>query len=259
MTARDEPILRVEALVKRFGGLQALGGVDLAVGRGEFHAIIGPNGAGKSTLFNAMTGLLRPDSGRVTFEGREVTGEPPHRVARSGVARTFQITSVFHDLSALENVQVALLAHARRAWSVWPRASALYAGEARELLALVGLAGAAGRPAGTLAHGDQKRLELAIALAGRPRLLLLDEPTAGMAARERIESITLVHRLAQRLGLACVFTEHDMAVVFAVATRITVMHQGRVLAEGTPAEVRASPEVRQVYLGESPAPRGVPA
>jgi branched-chain amino acid transport system ATP-binding protein len=259
MTARDEPILRVEALAKRFGGLQALGGVDLAVARGEFRAIIGPNGAGKSTLFNAMTGLLRPDSGRVTFEGREVTGEPPHRVARSGVARTFQITSVFHDLSALENLQVALLAHARRAWNVWPRANALYAAEARELLALVGLGGSAARPAGTLAHGDQKRLELAIALAGRPRLLLLDEPTAGMAAQERIESIELVHRLARELGLACVFTEHDMAVVFAVATRITVMHQGRVLVEGAPAEVRASPEVRQVYLGESLGLRGVAA
>jgi branched-chain amino acid transport system ATP-binding protein len=256
MTANGEPILRVEALAKRFGGLQALGGVDLTVARGEFRAIIGPNGAGKSTFFNAMTGVLRPDSGRVTFEGREITGERPHVLARSGVARTFQITSVFHDLTALENVQVALLAHARRAWSVWPRASALYAGRARELLALVGLDGGAQRLAGALAHGDQKRLELAIALAGEPRLLLLDEPTAGMAAQERMESITLVHRVARELGLSCVFTEHDMAVVFAVATRITVMHQGRVLAEGTPGEVRARPEVQQVYLGAAAAPRG---
>ncbi len=259
MTASGEPILRVESLVKRFGGLQALGGVDLTVARGEFRAIIGPNGAGKSTFFNAMTGVLRPDSGCVTFEGREVTGERPHVLARSGVARTFQITSVFHDLTALENVQVALLAHARRAWSVWPRASTLYAGRAQELLALVGLDGSARRLAGTLAHGDQKRLELAIALAGEPRLLLLDEPTAGMAAQERIESITLVHRVARELGLSCVFTEHDMAVVFAVATRITVMHQGRVLAEGTPAEVRARPEVQQVYLGEAVAPPGARA
>jgi branched-chain amino acid transport system ATP-binding protein len=259
MTPSGEPVLRVESLMKRFGGLQALDGVDLTVARGEFRAIIGPNGAGKSTLFNTMTGLLRPDSGCVTFEGREVTGQPPHLLARSGVARTFQITSVFHDLSALENVQVALLAHAGRAWSVWPRARSLYAGRAHELQALVGLAGSAGRRAGALAHGDQKRLELAIALAGNPRLLLLDEPTAGMAAQERIESITLVHRVACELGLSCVFTEHDMAVVFAVATRITVMHQGRVLAEGTPAEVRARPEVQQVYLGESVMPRGVGA
>ena len=247
----SEPILRVESLAKRFGGLEALAGVSLSVAPGEFRAIIGPNGAGKSTLFNAMTGLLRPDAGRVVFEGREVTGEAPHRLVRRGVARTFQITSVFHDLTALENVQISLLAHARRAWSVWPRARMLHAERARELLALVGLRGAQARVAGTLAHGDQKRLELAIALAGEPRLLLLDEPTAGMAAQERLESIRLVHRVARELGVSCVFTEHDMAVVLAVATRITVMHQGRVLAEGTPAEVRARREVQQVYLGEA--------
>jgi branched-chain amino acid transport system ATP-binding protein len=247
----SEPILRIEGLAKRFGGLEALGGVDLTVARGDFRAIIGPNGAGKSTFFNTMTGLLRPDAGRVIFEGRDVTGEPPHRLARRGVGRTFQITSVFQDLNALENVQVSLLAHARRNWSVWPAASALHAGRARELLALVGLAASAGRLAGTLAHGDQKRLELAIALASEPRLLLLDEPTAGMAAQERLESIRLVHRVARELGVSCVFTEHDMAVVFAVASHITVLHQGRVLAEGTPAEVRARREVQQVYLGEA--------
>ena len=244
-------ILQVTGLTKRFGGLEALGGVDLNVAKGDFRAIIGPNGAGKSTFFNTMTGLLRPDAGRVSFEGRDVTAEPPHLLARRGIARTFQITSVFHDLSALQNVQVALLAHARRTWAVWPRAESLHVARARELLELVGLATSAARPAATLSHGDQKRLELAIALAGEPRLLLLDEPTAGMAAHERIESITLVHRVARELGLSCVFTEHDMAVVFAVASRITVMHQGRVLAEGTPAEVRARPEVQQVYLGES--------
>jgi ABC-type branched-subunit amino acid transport system ATPase component len=225
--------------------------VNLSVEPGEFRAIIGPNGAGKSTFFNTLTGLLRPDSGRIAFEDRDITGAPPHRVARRGVARTFQITSVFPDLSALENVQVALLAHARRSWNVWPRARALGAERAQELLALVGLAASAAKPAGTLAHGDQKRLELGIALAGEPRLLLLDEPTAGMAAPERLEAIWLVHGIARKLGLSCVFTEHDMAVVFAVATRITVMHQGRVLAEGTPAEVRARPEVQHVYLGET--------
>ena len=245
------PILRVQSLFKRFGGLPALGGVDLAVEAGEFRAIIGPNGAGKSTFFNTLTGLLRPDSGRIAFEGKDITGEPPHRVARRGVARTFQITSIFHDLTALENVQVALLAHTRRSWSMWPRARAFGTERAQELLAQVGLAASTAKPAGTLAHGDQKRLELAIALAGEPRLLLLDEPTAGMAAQERLEAIRLVHRIARELGLSCVFTEHDMVVVFAVATRITVLHQGRVLAEGTPAEVRALPEVQQVYLGET--------
>jgi branched-chain amino acid transport system ATP-binding protein len=244
-------VLRVESLVKRFGGLTALGGVDLTVEPGEFRAIIGPNGAGKSTFFNTLTGLLRPDSGRVAFEGRDITGAPPHRIARRGVARTFQITSIFPDLSVLENVQVALLAHAQRSWSVWPRAYTFGIERARELLALVGLGTITARSAGTLSHGDQKRLELAIALAAKPRLLLLDEPTAGMAAPERLEAIWLVHRIARELGLSCVFTEHDMAVVFAVATRITVLHQGRVLAEGTPAEVRARPEVQQVYLGEA--------
>jgi branched-chain amino acid transport system ATP-binding protein len=247
----SQPILRVESLAKRFGGLEALAGVSLAVAPGEFRAIIGPNGAGKSTFFNTMTGLLRPDAGRVLFEGRDVTGEPPHRLVRRGVARTFQITSVFHDLTALENVQISLLAHARQAWSVWPPARALHIDGARDLLAMVGLSKVENRAAGTLSHGDQKRLELAIALAGEPRLLLLDEPTAGMAAQERLESIRLVHRVASGLGVSCVFTEHDMAVVFAVATRITVMHQGRVLAEGTPAEVRAKREVQQVYLGEA--------
>ena len=245
----SEPILRIEGLAKRFGGLEALGGVNLSVSPGDFRAIIGPNGAGKSTFFNTMTGLLKPDAGRVVFEGHDVTGEPPHRLARRGVARTFQITSVFADLTALENVQVALLAHARQSWSVWPAARPLHTARARELLGLVGLSG--DRLAGTLSHGDQKRLELAIALAGEPRLLLLDEPTAGMAAQERLESIRLVHRVATELGVSCVFTEHDMAVVFAVATHITVMHQGRVLAEGTPAEVRARREVQQVYLGEA--------
>src|ERR1700722_7621870 len=241
------PILHVRSLVKRFGGLQALGGVNLSVEPGEFRAIIGPNGAGKSTFFNTLTGLLRPDSGRIAFEDRDITGAPPHRVARRGVARTFQITSVFPDLTPLENAQVALFAHARRSWSVWPRAQTLGAERAQELLTLVGLATSAAKPAGTLSHGDQKRR----ALAAEPRLLLLDEPTAGMAAPERLEAIWLVHRVARALGLSCVFTEHDMAVVFAVATRITVLHQGRVLDEGTPAEVRARPEVQQVYLGET--------
>ncbi len=257
MSAAVIPILQVTALAKRFGGLQALGGVELAVAPGEFRAIIGPNGAGKSTFFNTITGLLRPDSGRVIFEGRDVAGTAPHLLVRQGMGRTFQITSMFPDLSVRENLQVALLAHARRNWSIWPYARQMHTERAHELLHLVGLAGDAGLPAGTLAHGDQKRLELAIALAGEPRLLLLDEPTAGMAAQERIESISLVHRLATQLGVSCVFTEHDMAVVFAVATNITVLHQGRVLAEGSPAQVRANPLVQQVYLGESITSEGV--
>ena len=244
------PILRVEGLAKRFGGLEALGGMDLSVAQGDFRAIIGPNGAGKSTFFNTMTGLLRPDAGRVVFEGRDVTGEPPHRLARRGVGRTFQITSVFRRLTALENVQTALLAHHRRHFNFLARARRLYRAEALFLLDRVGLHDQAGKPSGMLAHGDQRRLELAIALASEPRLLLLDEPTAGMAPRERHEIMALVGRIAADTGLTVVFTEHDMDVVFAVARRITVLHQGAVLADDAPAAVRANADVQRVYLGQ---------
>ena len=247
----NPPILRVQGLQKSFGGVQALRGVDLNVVAGEFRAIIGPNGAGKSTLFNTLTGALRADAGLTLFEGRDITRASPHSLARLGVARTFQITSVFHDLTALQNLQVALLGYAGATWNPWRRAQAIGARQARGLLDLVGLAAAAEMPASTLAHGDQKRLELAMALAGNPRLLLLDEPTAGMTAQDRLEAIRLVHRIARKLGVTVVFSEHDMAVVFAVASRISVLHQGRLLAEGTPEAVRANAEVQQVYLGDA--------
>ena len=245
------PIFRVESLEKRFGGVRALGGVSLDVERGEFRAVIGPNGAGKSTLFNTVTGLHTPDGGRVFFEGRSITGLAPHVLARMGIGRTFQITHIFPALSPRQNVQVALLAHEGRTWNPWPAARRMGADRARELLTLVGLQDGHDRSAGTLSHGDKKRLELAIALAGRPRLLLLDEPTAGMAAQERLESIRMLARIAGELGLTVVFTEHDMAVVFEVASRLTVLHMGRVLAEGPPQMVRDNPEVQKVYLGET--------
>jgi branched-chain amino acid transport system ATP-binding protein len=249
-----EPVLHVVELRRHFGGVRALDGLSLDVAPGEFHAIIGPNGAGKSTLFNTVTGLVAADSGRIVFDGHDVTGHPPHALAREGISRTFQITSVFSDLTVLENLQVALLAHRGHTWAAWRRAQAMEVGRAREVLGLVGLGGVdAGHLAGALSHGDQKRLELGIAIAGTPRLLLLDEPTAGMAAQERLESIGLVHRIARELGLTVVFTEHDMAVVFSVASRVTVLHQGRVLAEGPPPSVRANPQVQQIYLGEPEA------
>ena len=248
-----EPLLRIEALGKRFGGLVALDNVTIRLQPGEFRAVIGPNGAGKSTLFNTLTGLHRPDLGRVFLSGTDVTGRTPHALARLGVGRTFQITSVFAALTSLENVQIALLAHSGRSWNVLASARSIQVTRARRLLDLVGLRGRESQLAGTLAHGDQKRLELAIALATEPKLLLLDEPTAGMAARERLESIALVHRIAREVGLTVIFTEHDMAVVFAVASAITVLHQGRVLAEGLPEEVRANPVVHDVYLGETPS------
>ncbi len=252
--ASPDTIFRVEGLCKHFGGVQALNNVTMSVMRGELRAVIGPNGAGKSTFFNTITGLFPPTSGRVLFQDQIITGHPPYALARAGIGRTFQITSIFRELTVFENLQVALSGHQRRTWSVWPTARGMNVARARELLALVGLSDTDSRIAGTLAHGDQKRLELAIALASEPLLLLLDEPTAGMAAQERLESIRLVDRIARELGLTVIFTEHDMAVVFAVATVITVLHQGSVLAEGAPAAVRAMPEVQQVYLGEAVEP-----
>lgn len=251
----SEPVFRALDLHKHFDGVRATDGVTLEVEAGEFRAIIGPNGAGKSTFFNLITGFVVPDRGRITFEGRDITGEPPYRLFHQGISRTFQITNILAELTVLENVQVALLSRHRRLLDLFSRATAAYIDEGRGLLELTGLAAFEGVTAGTLSHGDQKRLELAVALANRPRLLLLDEPTAGMAARERIESIRAVHRIAKPLGLTVIFTEHDMQVVFAVADRISVLHQGRILTEGSPADVRDSRVVQEIYLGEE---AGVP-
>jgi len=251
---RQSLILETVGLRKRFGGVQAVNGVDLTVPPGDVRAIIGPNGAGKTTLFNLITGDLTHDTGQIRFEGEEVSGLAPHQLCRRGMGRTFQITSIFRRLTALENVQTALLTHHRRHFNLVARAGRLYRDDAAGLLDRVGLLEQAGKPSGILAHGDQRRLELAIALAGAPRLLLLDEPTAGMAPRERHEIMALVARIAADTGLTIVFTEHDMDVVFAVARRITVLHQGSVLAEGPPAAVRANADVQRVYLGQPAAP-----
>jgi branched-chain amino acid transport system ATP-binding protein len=247
--APDRVMLRTMALRKHFGGVQAVGGVDLAVPRGDVRAIIGPNGAGKTTLFNLITGDLPHDSGAIYLDEQDVSGLRPHQLTRRGIGRTFQITSIFRRLTAFENVQTAFLTHHRRHYNVLVRATSLYRTETTALLARVGLGEQAAKPSGILAHGDQRRLELAIALAGAPRLLMLDEPTAGMAPRERHEIMALVADIARETGLTVVFTEHDMDVVFAVAKRITVLHQGLVLAEGKPDEVRANPDVQRVYLG----------
>ena len=247
--SREGLVLQTVGLKKHFGGVQAVSGVDLAVPRRDVRAIIGPNGAGKTTFFNLITGDLPHDSGTIYFDGEEVSGLAPHELCRRGMGRTFQITSIFRRLTALENVQTAFLAHHRRQFNLFARARSLYRDEAFSLLDRVGLAEQATKPSGILAHGDQRRLELAIALASAPRLLLLDEPTAGMAPRERHEIMALVARIAEDTGLTVVFTEHDMDVVFAVAKRITVLHQGAVLAEGAPLDVRANADVQRVYLG----------
>jgi len=250
---RQDLVLQTIGLRKHFGGVLAVNGVNLSVPPGDVRAIIGPNGAGKTTLFNLLTGDLAHDSGHIYFAGEEVSGLSPDRLCRRGMARTFQITSIFRRLTALENVQTAFLSHHRRHYDILTPARRLYRDDAFALLERVGLHEQARKPSGILPHGDQRRLELAIALAGCPRLLLLDEPTAGMAPRERHEIMALVSRIAGDTGLTVVFTEHDMDVVFAVSRHITVLHQGAVLTEGSPAAVRGNPDVQRVYLGQPAA------
>jgi branched-chain amino acid transport system ATP-binding protein len=244
-----EPLLRVVDVRKAFGGVRAVDRVSFDLIQGEIRALIGPNGAGKSTLFNILTGQLPADGGAVAYRGADILGLAPHVIWRRGVSRTFQITATFATLSALENVQVARLSHMGRSRTLLRPADRLEVVRSRALLEQVGLGAEAERPAGVLAYGNLKKLELAIALANDPELLLLDEPTAGMAPAERGALMALTASIARERGLTVLFTEHDMDVVFAVAERIMVLHQGRVLAEGTPDEVRADPEVQAVYLG----------
>ncbi len=242
-------VLRVEAVQKSFGGVRAVDGVSLEVAAGEMFALIGPNGAGKSTCFNMLNGQLRPDGGRVLLAGQDITGLPPRRVWRLGVGRTFQITATFGSMTVLENVQMALLSHARGLRDMWTPVRRLEPSRALALLARVGMEAQAGRACGVLAYGDLKRVELAVALANDPRLLLMDEPTAGMAPAEREALMALTAGIARESGLAVLFTEHDMGVVFGHADRIAVLDRGRLIAEGAPAAVRADPRVREVYLG----------
>jgi branched-chain amino acid transport system ATP-binding protein len=242
-------VLRVENLSKSFGGVRAVAGVDFAVEPGQLLALIGPNGAGKTTCFNLLNGQLRPDSGRVLLAGRDVTGRRPRGMWRLGVGRTFQITQTYPSMTVRENVQMALIAYRGRLFAVWPRAAALYVEEADALLGLVGMAEQGDRACGVLAYGDLKRVELAVALANEPKLLLMDEPTAGMAPRERTGLMALAARIARERGVSILFTEHDMDVVFAHADRVIVLNRGRLIASGTPAEVRGDPQVREIYLG----------
>jgi len=244
-------VLSVARLSKAYGGVQAVRDVSFSVAAGEMVAIIGPNGAGKTTCFNMLNGQLAPDAGDIRLGETSLVGEPPHRIFRLGVGRTFQITATFGSMSVRENVQAALRSRARKNFSLWSHAASQYAAEAEALLERVGMTEQAERPCAVLAYGDLKRLELAIALANDPRLLLMDEPTAGMAPDERSALMALAAGLARRDGLAVLFTEHDMRVVFGSADRVIVMHEGRVIAEGPPDAVRADLRVREVYLGEA--------
>jgi len=242
-------VLQVDGLHKAFGGVQAVHDVAFALSAGELLALIGPNGAGKSTCFNMLNGQLRPDSGIVRLGGRDIVGLSPRQIWRLGVGRTFQITATFASLSVRENVQMALYSHAGRLHSLLSRFGLALQGEADALLDQVGMIDQADRICGVLAYGDLKRVELAMALANRPRLLLMDEPTAGMAPRERVALMELTARLARAQQIAVLFTEHDMDVVFSQADRIIVLDRGRLIAGGLPAEVRANPDVQAVYLG----------
>ncbi len=244
-------ILSVTGLAKSYGGVRALAGVSFAVAQGELVAMIGPNGAGKTTCFNLLNGQLAPDAGEISLDGRSLAGLPPRRIWRLGVGRTFQVTQTFGSMSVRENVQVALLSHHRKVRSMLSFASKLYLPEAEALLGRVGMLEQAARPCAVLAYGDLKRVELAIALANRPRLLLMDEPTAGMAQSERGALMELAAGLARSEQLAILFTEHDMDVVFGYANRVLVLHSGELIAAGPPDEVRRDARVREVYLGDA--------
>jgi branched-chain amino acid transport system ATP-binding protein len=242
-------LLEVSQLSKSFGGVKAVDGIGFGVAAGELLALIGPNGAGKSTTFNMVNGQLRPDSGSVKLGGHELVGLKPREIWRLGVGRTFQIAETFASLTVVENVQMALLSADRQLFSMWQRAARYKPAQALALLEEVGMAEQADRPCSVLAYGDVKRVELAIALANRPKLLLMDEPTAGMAPGERNELMALTKRLVLEREMAVLFTEHSMDVVFAYADRIIVLARGRLIAEGEPARIRDHPKVQEVYFG----------
>jgi branched-chain amino acid transport system ATP-binding protein len=246
-TSAAAPILVTRDLTVRFGGLSALNRVNFAVAAGELRAIIGPNGAGKSTFFNCLTGVLRPSAGHVLFAGEDITGLSPDRISQRGIARSYQITNILPNATVFENVRIAAQSRRHR-WNFLAHHRALrdIAEKAEAALSAVGLTGKADELAANLSHGEQRNLEIGIALATEPRLLCLDEPTAGMSAAETRATMELVRRIAR--GLTIVIVEHDMEVVMGLAERITVFHYGEILAEGTPGEIQANPRVLEVYL-----------
>ncbi len=241
--------LSVQGLSKRFGAIKAVDDVSLDVSRGEIMALIGPNGAGKTTCFNILNGQIVADSGRITLEGTSLSGLPPREIWKLGVGRTFQITQTFGSMTVFENVQTVLLSVNGRMMDAVSSSRHLYRDEAMKLLTRVGMSSQADRGCGVLAYGDLKRVELAMALANRPKLLLMDEPTAGMAPKERIELMRLTSEIVRERQVAVLFTEHDMDVVFGHADQIVVMNRGSVIARGKPEDIRENSEVREVYLG----------
>lgn len=243
-------MFRVEHMTKSFGGLLAVADVSFELKKGELSSIIGPNGAGKTTLFNLMTGHIKPDRGQITFEDKDITGLPPYTICRRGIGRSFQRTNIFPRLSAFDNVQVALLSWQRKSRNIFIKSENLLRKEADEILDSIGLGDKKDITAGLLAHGDQRRLEIGITLGTHPRLILLDEPTAGMSPEESNRTVELVHRLVRERDLTLLFIEHDMNVVFGISEKVRVMQMGGIMAEGTPEEIRANDEVQRIYLAE---------
>ncbi len=242
-------MLRVEGVVKSFDDFVAVNGANLAVKRGEIVAVIGPNGAGKTTLFNLIAGQLKRDRGKILFKGEDVSELPPYRICQKGIARSFQIVNIFPRLTVLGNVQVAVFSHQRKSSNLLLSARNVAVEETRGILESVGLLNREKNIAGSLSHGDQKILEIAIALANQPELLILDEPTAGMSPEETLATIELIKRLALLRGLTVLFCEHNMDIVFSMAQSIMVMRQGRTIIQGGVEEVRANKEVQEAYLG----------
>ena len=250
---RRRPLLRVESVVKSFGGFRAVNGASLEVKAGEIVAVIGPNGAGKTTLFNLITGHLAPDAGRIRFRGEEIGGVAPHLLCRKGIARSFQVVNIFPRLSVFENVQIAVLARERKTYRIFSAVERMAAAEVDGILDSVGLSGKRNVESDLLSHGDQKVLEIAVALAGKPELLILDEPTAGMAPEETKHCIGLIRKLSDELGLTILFCEHDIGLVFEIAHRIMVMVRGATVIQGGCEEVRRNRQVQEAYLGEGGA------
>src|SRR4030043_1921642 len=242
-------MLQVESLMKSFEDFMAVNGANLTVGKGEIVAVIGPNGAGKTTLFNLITGTVKRDSGRIIFKGEDISELPPYDICKKGISRSYQIVNIFPRLTVFENVQVAVLSYQRRSSNLFRPAQSLAVKETRSILESMGLSGKERSIAGSLSHGDQKILEIAIALGNEPELLILDEPTAGMSPEETQAAIELIKRLAQMRGLTILFCEHDMDIVFSIAESIMVMHQGRTLIQGRPEDVRKNSFVQEAYLG----------
>lgn len=242
-------MLRLESIEKSFDGFLAVNGATLTVEAGDVVAVIGPNGAGKTTLFNLITGQSPPTAGAIWFKDENIAGLAPHCVCRKGISRSYQVVNIFNRLTVFENVQVAVLSYRKKTFNIFRPAKTMAVGETQNILDSVGLLDKAEMTSGSLSHGDQKVLEIAIALGNRPELLILDEPTAGMSPEETAVTLRLMKRLSGDLGLTILFCEHDMGMVFSIASQIMVMQQGKSIAQGSPDEVRNNPQVREAYLG----------